>query len=82
MRFYHSWEELCSSILQDLVDLLLALQHLHVIGSGPDSLQLRLLPGGSSGLLHLLRPPQSPGLAGSCLSRQTIVLQRETEWRR
>ena len=29
MRFYHSWVELCSSILQDLVDLLLALQHLH-----------------------------------------------------
>ena len=38
MRFYHSWEELCSSILQDLVDLLLALQHLHVIASPPPTL--------------------------------------------
>ena len=38
MRFYHSLEELCSSILQDLVDLFLALQHLHVIASPPPCL--------------------------------------------
>ena len=79
MRFYHSWEELCSSILQDLVDLLLALQHLHVIASlrPVSSPTLTLTTSqrtrfrtscGSSGLLHLLRLPQSPGLAGSSLS--------------